>query len=124
MLFRSDETIAPFDDVPAEALRVKHPARASSDSMTPTPKSDSCLCLQQANVMVALKSFMPGSAGGLDGLRPPHLKDMTSVSAGDAGQRLQERGAALCALNKTVVSDLLLLAAHFVGWLRRQHARR
>ena len=89
-LASSDETIAPFDDVTAEALRVKHPARASSDSMTPTPKSDLCLCLQQADVMVAIKSFMPGSAGGLDGLRPKHLKDMTSVSAGDAGQRLQE----------------------------------
>jgi hypothetical protein len=72
--------------------------------------------------MVAIKSFMPGSAGGMDGLRPQHLKDMTSVSAGDAGQRLQKRlteftnlclagrvpaviqpvfcGAALCALNK------------------------
>ena len=40
----SDETIAPFDGVTAAALRVKHPARASSNSMTPTPKSDSCLC--------------------------------------------------------------------------------
>ena len=65
---------------------------------------------------------MPGSAGGLDGLRPQHLKDTMSVSAGDAGPRLQERlteftslclagrvptaiqpvfcGTALCALKK------------------------
>jgi hypothetical protein len=35
-----------------------------------------------------VKSFLPGSTGGLDGLRPQHLKDMVSVSAGEAGQRL------------------------------------
>lgn len=37
-LASSDETIAPFDDVTAEALRVKHPAQVLSDSMTPNSK--------------------------------------------------------------------------------------
>lgn len=72
--------------------------------------------------MAAIKSFPPGSAGGPDGLRPQHIKDLTSASAGDAGQRLLGRltdfanlclagrvpaaiqpvfcGASLCALNK------------------------
>ena len=65
---------------------------------------------------------MPGSAGGPGGLRPQHLKDLTSASMGDAGLRLLARlteftnlclsgyvpavtqpvfcGAVLCALNK------------------------
>jgi hypothetical protein len=65
---------------------------------------------------------MPGSAGGLDGLRPQHLKDLTGALAGDAGRRLLAIrtefvniclsgrvpeviqpvfcGASLCALNK------------------------
>ena len=72
--------------------------------------------------MTAIKSFVPGSAGGPDGLRPQHLKDLISASAGDAGVRLLTRltefsnlcltghvpadlqpvfcGASLCALNK------------------------
>ena len=72
--------------------------------------------------MAAIKLFVPGSAGGPDGLRPQHLKDLTSASAGDAGHRLLRQltefanlcltgrvpavvqpvfcGASLCALNQ------------------------
>jgi hypothetical protein len=121
-LAASDDTLAPFDDVTAEALRSKHPSRAASDSPIPAPNNYECLLLQQADIMAAIKSFMPGSAGGPEGLRPQHLKDLTSASAGDAGQRLLFSllefanlcltgrvpaiiqpvfcGAALCALNK------------------------
>jgi len=46
-LAASDDTMAPFDDVTAAALQSKHPARATipTDSLPPTPSSDSCLCL-------------------------------------------------------------------------------
>jgi hypothetical protein len=121
-LAASNDTVAPFDDVTAEALRLKHPSRAVSDSLPPSPSCDSSLSLQQSDVMTAIKSFLPGSACGPDGLRPQHLKDLTSASAGEAGQRLLYRlteftnlclsgrvpavvqpvfcGATLCALNK------------------------
>lgn len=121
-LAASDDTLAPFDDVTAEDLRSKHPSRAVSANLPPTPTNDSCLVLQQTNILEAIKSFMPGSASGPDGLRPQHLKDLTSVSAGEAGQRLLYRlteftnlclsgrvptvvqpvfcGATLCAINK------------------------
>ena len=121
-LAASDDTMAPFDDVTAEALRTKHPSRAASDVPPPTPSTDNCLSLQESDILAAIKSFMPGSAGGCDGLRPQHLKDLTSASAGDAGQRLLTQlteftnlcltgrvpaviqpvfcGASLCALNK------------------------
>ena len=121
-LAASDDTMAPFDDVTATALRSKHPARAVSDISPPTPKIDTCLSLREADIITAIKSFVPGSAGGPDGLRPQHLKDLTSASAGDAGRRLLARlteftnlcltghvpaviqptfcGASLCALNK------------------------
>jgi hypothetical protein len=39
----------------------------------------------------AIRLFVPGSAGGPDGLRPQHLKDLSSASAGDAGHRLLMR---------------------------------
>jgi len=121
-LAASDDTMAPFDDATAAVLRTKHPARAETLNPPPTPSSDSSLCLQETDILAAIKSFAPGSAGGPDGLRPQHLKDLTSVSAGDAGHRLLKRltefsnlcltgrvpavvqpvfcGASLCALNK------------------------
>jgi len=122
-LAASDDIMAPFDDVTAASLRTKHPARAASDSPSPAPSSnESPLCLLESDILAAIKSFVPGSAGGPDGLRPQHLKDLTSASAGDAGRRLLTSltdfanmclsgrvpaeiqpvfcGAALCALNK------------------------
>lgn len=38
----------------------------------------------------AIRSFPCGSAGGPDGLRPQHLKDMTSTSAEGGGPLLLE----------------------------------
>ena len=121
-LAASDDTLAPFDEVTVEVLRSKHPSRVALDNLPPVPNSDTCLLLQQYDIMSAIKSFRPGSAGGPDGLRPQHLKDLTNTSTGDAGQRLLCRlteftnlcltgrvpaviqpvfcGAALCALNK------------------------
>jgi hypothetical protein len=90
-LAASNDTLALFDDVTAEALRSKHPSRVTHDSPLPMPNNDVCLLLQQGNILAAVKSFMPGSAGGPDGLRPQHLKDLTSASADDAGQRLLYR---------------------------------
>lgn len=121
-LAASDDTMAPFDDLTAAALRDKHPARAASHVPPPTPDKDRSLRLKESDILAAIKSFLPGSAGGPDGLRPQHLKDLTSASAGDAGHRLLVQlteftnlcltgcvpdsiqpvfcGAALCALNK------------------------
>ena len=75
----SDDSIAPFDDVTAVALRMKHPARAASNTVPPSPSVARCLCLREADIMAAIKLFVPGSAGGPDGLRPQHLKDFTSA---------------------------------------------
>jgi len=121
-LAASSDTVAPFDQATADALRVKHPSRSPSVSLQPPPNNDICLSLQEFDIIGAIKSFVPGSAGGLDGLRPQHLKDLTCASTGDAGHRLLARltdfsnmclsgrvpaavqpvfcGASLCALNK------------------------
>ena len=72
-------------------MRSKHPSRAALDSQSPTPNSDSSIALHESDILSAIKAFLPGSAGGPDGLRPQHLKDLTSESAGDAGHRLVTR---------------------------------
>lgn len=80
------------------------------------------MIISQKDVKQGIASFSHGSAPGLDGIRPQHIKDLTSFSAGDAGPRLLASitnlcnlmlsgkveqgicsilyGAALCALNK------------------------
>ena len=46
--------------------------------------------------MVALKSFCPSSAGGVDGLRPGHLKDLVAPQTAEAGQRLMKALDYIC----------------------------
>jgi len=43
---------------------------------------------QEADIAAAIKSFPAGSAAGLDGLRPQHLKDMVGEQTAAAGQQL------------------------------------
>ena len=87
-LAASDMTLAPFDEATAEVLRNKHPTRTAV-STPPSPTSvNTCLNLSCHDVQQAIRSFRPGSAGGLDRLRPQHLKDMTSGLTEDAGVRL------------------------------------
>lgn len=58
--------------------------------------SDASLTVKPDEVARALGSFMNGSAAGLDGIRPGHLKELTSMSAGANGLRLLESLTRLC----------------------------
>ena len=90
-LAASNDTLAPYDDVTVAALRQLHPPRAESTTQ-PAPQHDVddslTLKLTENDISAAIKTFPAGSAGGLDGMRPQHLKDMTSPITGVAGQRL------------------------------------
>jgi len=120
--------MAPHDQDTLDALRLKHPPRYHTldDNHLPRTQDNyhSCqpLVVQESDIIEAIKSFPAGSAGGVDGMRPQHLKDLINVNTGDAGQRLVSRltefaniclagkiptsirpifcGASLCALNK------------------------
>jgi hypothetical protein len=81
-LAASNDTLAAFDDDTAAVLRQLHPSRSAPTCDFPA------LSLQENDLNSAIKSFLAGSAGGLDGLRSQHLKDMTSPITGIAGQRL------------------------------------
>lgn len=47
-------------------------------------------------VQSSICSFANGSSAGTDGLRPQHLKDIISFSAGEAGQRALSAITKLC----------------------------
>ena len=75
-LLSSSDNIAEANLENAAILRQKHPARQYD--MPPSPSAPECLTVQEKVVSSYVMSFTNGSSGGLDGLRPQHLKDMIS----------------------------------------------
>ena len=48
----------------------------------PTPRSQQCVCADEDEVRQAVLSFPAGSAGGPDGLRPQHIRDLLMCREG------------------------------------------
>jgi len=66
-------------------LQQKHPQASDDLKLPPTPDVDtSLICFSTAQIRAAISSFPHGSDAGPDGLQPQHLKDCTSIRAGDA----------------------------------------
>ena len=66
-----------------ETLLLKHPPIPPDWRPVPNVPSHPCSCSIQ-QVFEALRSFKPGSAAGLDGLRPQHIQDMVKMSGPEA----------------------------------------
>uniref|UniRef100_A0A8D8Z2S3 Uncharacterized protein n=1 Tax=Cacopsylla melanoneura TaxID=428564 RepID=A0A8D8Z2S3_9HEMI len=96
-ILSSSDTVAPHDANTICALQEKHPA-ADQDLILPDLPPDDMMVLvvDEKSVMKAILSFPNGSAGGLDGLKPQFLKDLTSFSAGEAGRRVLTAITDLC----------------------------
>lgn len=78
----SEDSIAPLDKETVAALQAKHPTTHPHTCMPPPiEKPISCSSVSVEGVELAIRSYPNGSAGGNDGLRPQHLKDMVSASA-------------------------------------------
>ena len=136
-LLMSDETpVSPSDESLAK-LRDKHPAASIQATGLPTPSQAGCLLVEESDVRRAVLSFPPGSAGGPDGIRPQHIRDMllcreagpdflsaltafvNLVLAGGCPADVASVffGGRLIALNKNLaMSDPLLLASLSDGW--------
>ena len=90
-----DSVITPTSEV-VTALRLKHPPSPHDLRPPPTEPVTKTSSVSEEEVMVALKSFRPSSAGGVDGLRPGHLKDLVAPQTAEAGRRLMKALANLC----------------------------
>ena len=79
-LASSSTSIAPENSHTLQKLRVKHPPAHPSTTIPPvrTPAPEVALDISPSIVHKAIYSFPAGSAGGPDGLRPQHLKDIIS----------------------------------------------
>ena len=85
----SEDTIAERSETTLNALRGKHPPPHPDTLIPPAPLDSVCtLSFSEEEVAQAIRSFPNGSAGGPDGLRPQHLKDMTGPSSGSGGSLL------------------------------------
>ena len=89
ILTSSEEFIQPSTEV-RDALLQKHPPPPADEAFPPAPNvSDTpALTVTEEQVQSAIKTMPPGSAAGLDGMRPMHLKQLISVEATEPGRRL------------------------------------
>ncbi|KAL0841226.1 hypothetical protein ABMA28_014960 [Loxostege sticticalis] len=88
-LLFSNDVVAPDCPETLSTLADKHPAPAATLLLPNPPIPDSAhLLTKEDEVMASIFSFKSGSASGLDGLSPQHLKDLLSVSVGDTGRVL------------------------------------
>ena len=72
-----DRVITPTSEV-VTALRQKYPPSPLDLRPLQTEPVSQASSDSEEEVVVALKSFRPSSAGGVDGLRPGHLKDLVA----------------------------------------------
>ena len=88
-LLASNDQIADHSDGVVESLKQKHPPAPPDLELPPAPDENrQPYMATEQDIMSAIASFDSGSSAGLDGLRPAHLKDLTSRSAGEARPRL------------------------------------
>jgi hypothetical protein len=96
-LLSSDDSLASFNEDVAEELKKKHPSPFRELFFPDAFKTgDFSLIVNEQNVREAINSFPACSSPGLDGMRPQYLKDIISLSAGEAGQRALRALTKLC----------------------------
>jgi len=84
----NNDKLVPFNDATVEELKftqVFSAANATTQSTQPNS------LMSESAILADVRSFQPRSAGGLDGLRPQHLKDLINTGTGDVGHSLLSR---------------------------------
>jgi len=79
----SEETYSLPDLTGLALLQAKHPIRQHDRRATPSSIVPP-LSVSNAEVLTAVRSFNPGSSGGVDSLRPQHIQDMLYVSSAES----------------------------------------
>ena len=81
----SSDTFAEPSKETWQSLLAKHPPALAQRPTLPFPVDNlEPLTVSPDQVLRAIRSFPPGSSGGVDGLRPQHLKDMTERQVGES----------------------------------------
>ena len=81
-LASSDDTLAPLSETTFQVLLERHPSPHPDSEISPIDEELSTfMTVSEEEISRGISSFRKGSAGGPDGLRPQHLKDMVSVAS-------------------------------------------
>ena len=75
-LASSEDTLAPLNVATLEALKGKHPPPHPDSIIPSADQTSQHLTISGEDITQAILSFPKSSAGGPDGLRPHHLKDI------------------------------------------------
>lgn len=105
-ILTSDDTFAEPGEEVIAALRSKHPPAPDDENMPSPPSSGdpAPLTVTAEQVEAAIVAMPTGSSGGLDGIRPIHLRQLVSREAAESGRRLL---TALTALTNTFLAGQL-----------------
>jgi len=95
----SNETVAPQTLESVTKLKAKHPDDEGGEFEEIKLESSLSATTVQ-DVIRAIRSFPLSSSGGIGGLRPRHLKDLTSFTCGESANRLLRAIASLLDLIK------------------------
>jgi hypothetical protein len=89
-LLCSQDSLAPNDETTFLKLQEKHPKPQEKKTIKHNiiDGLSSCSSVTSNEVYNAIMSFYPGSAGGLDSLKPQHLKDLISDKLGLSSSNL------------------------------------
>ena len=87
-LISSNNKVLPPTQEIYEKLCDKHPDQHPNSKFPDPPGNMSIIVIGREDVKKAIKSFKNGSAGGLDGLMPKHIKDLTGINGSQSALNL------------------------------------
>ena len=100
----SDASILEVTPDVLHGLQLKHPPAPVDTRPIPDPVDSPILVASEDDVLNALKSFAGSSSGGVDALRPGHIKDLIGPHSAEAGARLRRSVTAL--VNRLLAADI------------------
>lgn len=111
-ILTSDDSFADVSAATLTDLKSKLPLE-KLNSMFPTLSSEPVpILITEEFVSNAVNSFKTSSAGGLDSLKPSHLQDLISSSAGPSGKNIL---SSLCKLYNFILNDTVNInICHFI----------
>lgn len=111
-ILSSADSIATENDATFRILQSKHPIPFNTTTEPNPPSNIETLTVTEEDVKKSIWTFNTGSASGIDGLSPQHLKDLLSMNSGDAANQLL--------VSITTLSNLMLsgnVCENFVPFL-------
>ena len=117
----SEGTIADISEETISVLKAKHPLPHQNSCIPQPPEVhvQTFAATEEDNIR-AIRSFPSGSSGGPDGLRPQHLRDLTSASAERGGKELIQALTSFTNQNVTLSVQPVLFGATLIALRKRE----